>query len=158
MAEWWTIEVLDGDLPASAWRLGYGAVLVRVAVEHGAADWHWRNIGSGVVLELVFADDSVVALRGWDAFREVPAVRAALDAVPDPVNGLLMYPGRGGSAGSRVPRRPRPHAGADALALPEPAPAPPLDLGADLTLDHLAERRPRSPFPDGLPAGLPHAR
>jgi hypothetical protein len=53
-------------------------------------------------------------------FRALPAVRAALDAVPDPVNGLLIYRGRGGSAGRPVPRKPRPLAGAGAVALPEP--------------------------------------
>ena len=29
---------------------------------------------------------------------------AALDAVPDPINGLMIYPGRGGSSGARVPQ------------------------------------------------------
>jgi hypothetical protein len=47
-------------------------------------------------------------------------VQAALDAVPDPVNGLLVYRGRGGGAGSVSPRKPRPSAGAGAMALPEP--------------------------------------
>lgn len=32
----------------------------------------------------------------WEAFRGLPVVRAALDAAPDPVNGLLIYRGRGG--------------------------------------------------------------
>ena len=48
------------------------------------------------------------------------SVQAALDAVPDPVNGLLVYRGRGGGAGSASPRRPRPSAGAGAISLPEP--------------------------------------
>jgi len=47
-------------------------------------------------------------------------VVAALDAVPDRLNGLLVYRGRGGGAGVPAPRRPRPHAGAGAVALPEP--------------------------------------
>jgi hypothetical protein len=51
-------------------------------------------------------------------------VQAALDAVPDPVNGLLVYRGRGGGAGSVSPRRPRPGAGAGAMALPEPGDEP----------------------------------
>jgi hypothetical protein len=150
MAEWWTIEVLDGELPAGAWRLGYGAVLVQVAVEHGVVDWQWRSTGSGVVLELLFGDDSVVVRRGWEAFREVPAVRAALDAVPDPVNGLLMYPGLGGTSGSRVPRRPRPRAGADALALPEPPPEPPLNLVSDLTPAQPTGHQTLPPYPAEL--------
>ncbi len=47
-------------------------------------------------------------------------MRAALDGVPDPVNGLLVYRGRGGAAGPRSPRRPRPAPGAAALELQEP--------------------------------------
>jgi hypothetical protein len=54
----------------------------------------------------------------WPVFRELPAVRAALDAVPDPVHGLMVYPGRGGSSGRVQPRRPRPVTGAGAAALP----------------------------------------
>jgi hypothetical protein len=43
--------------------------------------------------------------------------------VPDPINGLLVYPGRGGSAGATHPRRPRPPLGAGAAPLPvEPEP------------------------------------
>src|SRR6516225_4718728 len=50
----------------------------------------------------------------------LPSVRAALDGVPDPVNGLLVYKGRGGAAGPRVPRKPKPAPGAAALELEEP--------------------------------------
>jgi hypothetical protein len=56
----------------------------------------------------------------WEAFRALPAVRSALDGVPDPVNGLIIYRGRGGGAGPRKPRRPKPAPGASAMALPEP--------------------------------------
>ena len=52
-----------------------------------------------------------------DRLLAAPAVRAALDAVPDPVGGLLVHRDRGGSAGVRWPR---PLAGAGAVALPEP--------------------------------------
>ncbi len=55
-------------------------------------------------------------------------VQAALDAVPDPVNGLLVYRGRGGGAGATSPRRPRPGAGAGAMSLPEPGDEPVLKL------------------------------
>jgi hypothetical protein len=60
----------------------------------------------------------------WEAFRALPVVQAALDAVPDPVNGLLVYRGRGGGAGSVSPRRPRPSAGAGVMSLPEPGDEP----------------------------------
>ncbi len=47
-------------------------------------------------------------------------MRAALDGVPDPVNGLLIYRGRGGAAGGTKPRKPKPAPGAAALELEEP--------------------------------------
>jgi hypothetical protein len=47
-------------------------------------------------------------------------VRAALDAVPDPANGLLVYRGRGGAAGGPRPRRPKPAPGAAALEAEPP--------------------------------------
>ena len=47
-------------------------------------------------------------------------MRGALDSVPDPVNGLLIYRGRGGAAGARDPRKPRPAPAGAALELEEP--------------------------------------
>jgi hypothetical protein len=72
-----------------------------------------------VVLEVAFLDE-----WRWERFYGRPAVQAALDAAPDPVKGLLVHRGRGGSSGSRLPRRPRPLAGAGAVELPEPDPDP----------------------------------
>jgi len=71
----------------------------------------------------------------WDAFCALPVVRAALDAVPDPVSGLLIYRGRGGGAGAREPRRPRPAPGSAAVSLPQPAGEPYLDLAASSAAD-----------------------
>ena len=53
-------------------------------------------------------------------FQTLPSVIAALESVPDPVSGLLLYKGRGGSAGRAQPRRPRPLIGSGAAALPLP--------------------------------------
>jgi len=72
------------------------------------------------------------AARWKDAHgAALPAVQAALDATPDPVKGLLVHRGRGGSSGARLPRRPRPLAGAGAVELPEPDPAPLDEPAAD---------------------------
>jgi hypothetical protein len=68
-----------------------------------------------VVLELDFDDEAA-----WDRFRNLTAVQAALEAVPDPVSGLIMYRGRGGSSGTVEPRRPKPLAGSGSAALPLP--------------------------------------
>ncbi|HMH93486.1 MAG TPA: hypothetical protein VK586_20695 [Streptosporangiaceae bacterium] len=115
MAEWWSVEVFHGEFRASRWQESYSAALIESAISHGAVDWSWIERPHGVVFEVCFADEA-----RWEAFRSLPAVRAALDAVPDPVNGLLIYRGRGGGAGAAAPRRPRPTSGAGAAELPEP--------------------------------------
>jgi hypothetical protein len=118
---WWSIEVLDGPAgTARGWQDARGGALTEAAITNGAYDWHWHAHSWGVLFEIAFASD-----ERWQAYRELAAVRAALDAVPDPVNGLLIYPGRGGSAGQNLPRRPRPVAGAGAAPLPEET-VPPL--------------------------------
>jgi hypothetical protein len=76
-----------------------------------------------MAFEICFEDE-----ERWEAFRGLPAVRAALDSVPDPVNGLFVYRGRGGGAGAREPRRPRPAPAASAVSLREPQGALPVDL------------------------------
>jgi hypothetical protein len=112
---WWSIEVRDGVLPAQRWKDGYGEALLEAAVTNGARRWEWTVHPGGVVLEVAFPET-----EDWDRFRALPVVTAALDATPDPVNGLYVYPGRGGNAGARSPKRkPRP-AGAGGAAVPMP--------------------------------------
>jgi hypothetical protein len=116
MAEWFSIEVFSGDrLPASAWRYSYGDVLTAAAAASGALYWDWHDSQYGVVFEVSFETDDQ-----WEKFRALPVVVGALDAVPDPVNGLLVYRGRGGAAGARKPRSPRPAPSSAALELEEP--------------------------------------
>ncbi len=101
MAEWWSIEVFSGDkLPASGWRYAYEDELTEAAITHGAMYYEWHDTEYGVIFEVLFRDD-----EQWEAFRALPAVRAALDGVPDPVNGLLIYRGRGGASGGRKPQQ-----------------------------------------------------
>jgi hypothetical protein len=115
MAYWLTIEVQHGEIPADGWRRAQGELLIEAAVTNGARDWTWHTPRWGVILELKFRDE-----KARNAFRELPAVVAALDAVPDPVFGLLVYPGRGGGSGAGKPRRPRPAPIAGAAAVEEP--------------------------------------
>lgn len=117
MPEWFSIEVLHGEFTASSWADSHGDALVWAAQEHGVTDWNWHRHSWGVVLEIELADEFV-----WERFKESPGVLAALDAVPNPVSGLMLYRGRGGSAGARNPRRPRPLSGSGAVSLPPPEP------------------------------------
>lgn len=112
---WLSIEVFDGEVRASGWRRAHGDALTEAALTNGAQFWQWHEHRWGVVLEIEFSDE-----QHRDHFRSLPAVEAALDMVPDPVSGLLVYPGRGGGSGTRVPRRPRPKPASGAAALPEP--------------------------------------
>ena len=74
-------------------------------------------------MELLFPSDEIA-----ESFRRLPAVTAALDAVPDPVNGLLVYRGRGGGAGRPARRKPGPLPSAGAAERP----IPPEDINISL--------------------------
>jgi hypothetical protein len=101
-------------------------------------DRSWHADSWGVVFE---TDEQ------WHAFRSLPTVRAALDAVPDTVNGLLVYRGRGGGAGARKPRRPKPAAAASAVLVPEPEAESVLDLDRHLAARSGARRDGRRSRP-----------
>jgi hypothetical protein len=130
MAEWWSIEVLHGDVSAFGWQAAHDSELIEAALTNGARDAIWHADTWGVAFEVYFEDADQ-----WEAFRDLPIVRAALDAVPDPVNGLLIYRGRGGTSAAGRPRRPRPAPSAAAAALPEPAPEQYLDLTSSSPAD-----------------------
>jgi hypothetical protein len=118
--EWWSIEVLNGRNSAARWKDANGTLLIEAALTNGAVDWAWYEHRWGVVLEVAFPDE-----WHWEFFYALPAVQAALDAVPDPLSGLAVHRGRGGISGTRLPRRPRPLAGAGgraARARPGPHP------------------------------------
>ena len=130
MAEWWSIEVLHGEFSAFRWQEQHDSALIEAALTNGAVDGSWHADRWGVVFEICFENE-----ERWERFRSLPAVRAALDGVPDPVNGLLVYRGRGGGAGARKPRQPKPAPSASAVSLPEPQVAPHLDLTGISPLD-----------------------
>jgi hypothetical protein len=126
MAEWWSVEVFDSQIQAAlSWKDSYRERLIESAITSGAVEWAWTEHRHGVVFEVCFPDEA-----SWESFRRLPGVQSALDAVPDPVNGVLVYRGRGGGAGARRPRRPKPSAGAGALELPEPVAERVIDLTA----------------------------
>ncbi len=112
---WYSIEVFDGSFAAGVWADAHGDNIVETALQGGALDWEWHRTPWGVVFEVEFEDD-----QAWERFRATLAMQAALDAVPDPVAGLLVYKGRGGSSGKRDPRKPRPLLGSGSATLPIP--------------------------------------
>ena len=92
VSDWWSIEVFDAsELPARRWKDSYQDDLTEAALTNGAIEWAWHEHRYGVVFEVLFDSD-----EAWEAFRALPAVRSALDGAPDPVNGLIVYRGRGG--------------------------------------------------------------
>jgi hypothetical protein len=115
---WITIEVFDGATSAAGWARSWHDRIVEAALTGGAVFWDEHEHSWGVVLEFTFDDE-----RRRDAFRQAPVLLAALDAAPNPLTGVLVYPHRGGGDGIRQPRRPRPVRGSGAaeLELPDPA-------------------------------------
>jgi len=93
----------------------FGDVITEAGLEQGALNWEWQHHEWGSLLEIEFSDEA-----DFERFRERAVVQAALDAVPDRVSGLMIHRGRGGSSGTRRPRRPMPQAGSDSVALPLP--------------------------------------
>jgi hypothetical protein len=158
MADWWSIEVFSSDkLPASRWRSAYEDELTEAVITNGALYYEWHDTQYGVILEALFPGD-----REWQEFCALPAVRAALDGVPDPVNGLLVYRGRGGAAGGRKPRRPKPAPGAAALEAEEPrrrrkvkVPRKLMDNGGGTDLDRLRRELPENPLGPSAEPGPP---
>ena len=75
--------------------------------------------------------------RRRDAFRDSALLRAALDHAPDRV---LVYPHRGGGAGIRQPRRPRPLLRSGGAELPAPDP----DADRMVRCSPVAARRSRA--------------
>ena len=144
VAEWWSIEVLHGEVSAFRWQEQHDSALIEAALTNGVRDGAWHADRWGVVFEVLFDTE-----EQWETFRGLPVVRAALDAVPDPVNGLLIYRGRGGGAGAREPRRPKPAPDSAAVSLPGPADEPYLDLAAasaPAAADARARSRPSRRF------------
>lgn len=115
VSAWYSIEVFDGSTSASVWADAYRDSLMETALTHGATDWSWHRHTWGVVFEVSFDDEAA-----WESFTSLPMVQAALDAVPDPITGLIVYRGRGGSSGASFPRKPRPLVGSGSAALPLP--------------------------------------
>lgn len=116
--DWWSIEIMDAEraeISAALWREAYAAFLTESLVTNGARQWKWFEHTWGVVLEVAFRTE-----EQWLAWRALPGTQAALDAVPDPVVGLLVHRGHGGACGAYVPRVPSVPPAGERVALPEP--------------------------------------
>lgn len=110
------MDVEDGAVDtATGWREAYAHGLTESLITNGAESWQWFEHSWGVVLEVAFTGE-----EKWAGWLALPGTRAALDAVPDPVRGLLIHRGHGGSCGSYVPRPSGGDPYAEQLCLPEP--------------------------------------
>jgi hypothetical protein len=112
-----TIEITDAELPAWRWADAYYDVVAEAAFASGALEARRDRRTWGMVLELAFADEDA-----WLDFLRLPVVRAALDAVPDRIAGVVMHRGWGGAGGRWARRRPRPKLGSGAAAVLLPVP------------------------------------
>ena len=109
------LEIIDGPFSASSWQHAYGDVVTNAAMEWSGLDWEWREFKWGLLFMVAFPSEDE-----YLAWRSMPVVIAALDAVPDPVNGLVFHRGWGGTSGSGEPRRGKPLVGAGGAELPLP--------------------------------------
>ncbi|WP_407560816.1 hypothetical protein [Streptomyces sp. 184] len=114
MGDWWSIEVSDAHSSALRWKDAYEYALVESALGHRATTWEWHVHSRGIVFEIAFREKS-----DGEAWRQLPGVRAALDAVPDPAAGLLVRRGPDGNGCCRGARRPRPAPAAAAVESPD---------------------------------------
>ena len=102
MPEWLTIEVVDGEVPASGWRRAHENALIEAAITHGASFWEWHGTRWGVVLELVFDSDErlerfrVAARRARGAGRRARPGRTGCwsiaGAAVGPVHSVPRHP------------------------------------------------------------------
>jgi hypothetical protein len=101
MAEWWSIEVLHGGSSAFRWQEQHDSALIEAALTNGAVDGAWHADRWGVAFEVCFENE-----ERWEVFRSLPAVRAALDGVPDPPEACSSTAGAvaGQPPGSRASR------------------------------------------------------
>ncbi len=75
VAGWWSIEALHGEVSAFRWQEQHDSALIEAALTNGVRDGAWHADRWGVVFEVLFDTQGQ-----WEAFRGLPAVRAALDA------------------------------------------------------------------------------
>lgn len=109
------MEILEGETSAHLWLAAYGDEITRAAYSSGASEAVSKRLRWGALLEFAFATEAA-----FEEFLKLPVVRAALDAVPRPVNGVIYHRGWGGTGGDGEVRRPRPFTGSGAAEVPVP--------------------------------------
>ncbi len=54
MAEWWSIEVMHGEVSAFRWQEQHDSALIEAALTNGVCDGAWHADKWGVVFEVLF--------------------------------------------------------------------------------------------------------
>jgi hypothetical protein len=58
VAEWWSIEVLHGEVSAFRWQEQHDSALIEAALTNGVRDGAWHADRWGVVFEVLFGTES----------------------------------------------------------------------------------------------------
>jgi len=95
---WLTIEVSDGNCPASEWQRIYSLDIARALAECRASSWAWEARSWGTVLEIAFGAE--VAPAGP---ADCPGLARTLEEAPRPGDGVRWYFGRGEGEVPAVP-------------------------------------------------------
>jgi hypothetical protein len=95
MAEWWSIEVMHSEVSAFRRQEQHDSALIEAALTNGATDGSWHADEWGVVFEVQFGTE-----EQWEAFRNLPVVRAA-----------ARQPGRQARLNAEISNRPQPQPG-----------------------------------------------
>ncbi len=72
MAEWWSIEVLHGEVSAFRWQEQHDSALIEAALTNGVRDGTWHADRWGVVFEVLFDTEDL-----WEALGQHLSGRGA---------------------------------------------------------------------------------
>ena len=104
VAEWWSIEVLHGEVSAFRWQEQHDSALIEAALTNGVRDGSWHADRWGVVFEVLFGTE-----EQWDA--SAPCLSCGRPWMPSRIRSAACSStaaaAAGQGSGSRAGRSPR---------------------------------------------------